>query len=151
MVSQAAYPCPYGYLIIRHTGSAVCGIRIGTQLDFPQEPAPVSDLAAAQILEYLAGKRKVFDFPLMFLGTDFQRSVWSALRQIPYGEVRTYGQIAQALGRPGAARAVGQACNRNPLWIAIPCHRVLGRNFALTGYAGGVALKQTLLELEQKW
>lgn len=151
MISQAAYPCPYGYLIISHNGSAVCGIRIGSQLDFPQEPAPVSDLAAVQILEYLAGKRKTFDFPLLLRGTDFQRSVWSVLRQIPYGQVKTYGQIAQALGRPGAARAVGQACNRNPVWIAIPCHRVLGKNSALTGYAGGIALKQMLLELEQAY
>ena len=86
----------------------------------------------------------------MVQGTDFQKSVWHALQQIPYAQVRTYGQIAQALGRPGAARAVGQACNRNPLWIVIPCHRVIGKNSALTGYAGGIALKQELLELEQK-
>ena len=149
-ISQAAYPCPYGYLIIRHCGNAVCEIRIAEQWDFPQAPGPVSDLAATQILEYLAGNRKEFDFPMMLTGTPFQQSVWSALSRIPYGEVRTYGQIAQAIGRPGAARAVGQACNRNPLWIAIPCHRVIGRNSALTGYAGGISLKQALLKLEQE-
>ena len=150
MIFRAAYPCPYGHLIISHNGSAVCSIRIGAQPDFSQEPGPVSDLAAAQILEYLAGKRKTFDFPLMVQGTDFQKSVWHALQQIPYAQRRTYGQIAQALGRPGAARAVGQACNRNPLWIVIPCHRVVGSNSGLTGYAGGIALKQALLELEQQ-
>ena len=85
----------------------------------------------------------------MVQGTDFQKSVWHALQQIPYAQVRTYGQIAQALGRPGAARAVGQACNRNPLWIVIPCHRVIGDNHTLTGYAGGLDKKRALLTLEQ--
>lgn len=150
IISQAAYPCPYGHLIIRHCGSAVCEIRIAEQWDFPQAPGPVSDLAATQILEYLAGNRREFDFPMMLTGTPFQQSVWSVLSRIPYGEVRTYGQIAQAIGRPGAARAVGQACNRNPLWIVIPCHRVIGKNSALTGYAGGISLKQALLKLEQE-
>lgn len=82
-------------------------------------------------------------------GTPFQLAVWNQLLQIPYGETRTYGQIAAAIGKPGAARAVGMACNRNPLWIAIPCHRVVGSNHALTGYAGGLDMKQALLTLEQ--
>ena len=84
------------------------------------------------------------------MGTEFQKSVWAALVRIPYGQTRTYGQIAADIGRPKAARAVGMACNQNPVWIAIPCHRVLGRNGALTGYAGGLDLKQKLLELEHR-
>ena len=81
-------------------------------------------------------------------GTPFQKRVWDALRQIPWGQTRSYGQIAAAIGKPGAARAVGQACNKNPIWIAIACHRVLGADHSLTGYAGGTDIKRLLLELE---
>jgi methylated-DNA-[protein]-cysteine S-methyltransferase len=81
-------------------------------------------------------------------GTEFQQKVWAALCEIPYGETRTYGEIAAAIGSPKAARAVGMACNRNPVWITIPCHRVVGSNGSLTGYAGGLEMKKFLLELE---
>ena len=104
---------------------------------------------AREILEYLEGNRKEFTFPISPAGTSFQTAVWEALRHIPYGQTQTYGQIAAAIGRPGAARAVGQAANRNPIWIVIPCHRVIGSNGSLTGYAGGTELKQSLLELEK--
>ena len=112
------------------------------------------DLHAAalkQLQEYAEGRRKVFELPLNPIGTPFQQKVWQALLAIPYGETRTYGQIAQAIGMPKAARAVGGACNRNPIGIIIPCHRVIGSNGKLTGYYGGLEFKELLLEHEKRW
>lgn len=106
-------------------------------------------LAARQLMDYLDGNTSKFTVPLAPDGSDFCKSVWNALLQIPYGETRTYGQIAQTIGHPGAARAVGRACHQNPIGILIPCHRVIGSRGALTGFAGGLALKQSLLQLEQ--
>lgn len=104
--------------------------------------------AEAQIAEYFAGSRKSFDLPLSVLGSEFQKSVWNALRDIPYGETRSYQQVAVAVGNTKAARAVGMANNRNPILILIPCHRVVGKDGKLAGYAGGIARKQYLLEME---
>lgn len=104
--------------------------------------------AATQLGEYFAGKRRAFDLPLDFRGTDFQRSVWAALLTIPAGETRSYGQIARQVGRPTAFRAVGAANGRNPISIVAPCHRVIGSNGALTGFAGGLEAKKLLLDLE---
>ena len=101
-----------------------------------------------QLLEYLAGVRRVFDLPLAPKGTEFYRSVWRALEEIPYGETRSYRDIAQTVGRPKAVRAVGQANHNNPIPIIIPCHRVVGANGSLTGYGGGLDLKERLLRLE---
>lgn len=101
-----------------------------------------------ELAEYLSGKRKEFSFPVQPEGTPFQKRVWKALQDIPYGETRTYGQIAALVGSPRGARAVGMACNRNPVMIAIPCHRVLGSNGSLTGYACGLDIKKQLLKLE---
>lgn len=116
----------------------------------PVDPAdhPVLGAAARQLAEFLAGGRTEFDLPLRPGGTEFQRAAWAALLQIPYGRTRTYGQQAGLLGRPGAARAVGGANNRNPIPVVIPCHRVVGSGGALTGYAGGMDLKTALLALE---
>ena len=102
-----------------------------------------------QLEEYFAGKRKTFDLPLAPKGTEFQQKVWNALKEIPYGEIKTYGEIAAAIGNPKAARAVGMANNRNPIGIIIPCHRVVGVNGKLVGYAGGMEKKEFLLELEK--
>lgn len=112
------------------------------------EETPLLRVAREELQEYFSGARRAFDLPLDPAGTDFQRSVWEALRAIPYGETRTYGEIAAAVGRPKAVRAVGQANHVNPLPIFIPCHRVVGKNGALTGYAGGLDLKGALLALE---
>lgn len=101
-----------------------------------------------QISEYFAKKRKTFDVPLSVTGSEFQKRVWSALRSIPYGEVRSYQKVAEAVGKREAARAVGMANNRNPILIIIPCHRVVGKNGKLVGYAGGIDRKQYLLEME---
>lgn len=102
-----------------------------------------------QIEEYLDGKRFHFDLPLLAKGTEFQQRVWSELRKIPYGETRSYKDIAIAIGNPKASRAVGMANNKNPLGIVVPCHRVIGSNGSLTGYAGGLGVKEKLLYLER--
>lgn len=104
---------------------------------------------AEEIKEYLDGKRTKFDIPLQLCGTDFQRSVWNALLTIPYGETRSYQDIAKQIGNAKACRAVGMANHRNPIVIIVPCHRVIGADGSLTGFGGGLELKQQLLELER--
>ena len=101
-----------------------------------------------EVAEYLEGKRTSFDIPIHTKGTPFQEKVWAALRGIPYGETRTYGQIAVTVGSPKGARAVGMACNRNPILLFTPCHRVIGSTGELVGFAGGLEVKKRLLELE---
>jgi methylated-DNA-[protein]-cysteine S-methyltransferase len=103
----------------------------------------------AQLQEYFDGRRTTFDVPLDMHGTPFERRVWQALQDIPYGETTSYGVIAQRVGQPSAARAVGLANGRNPIAVIVPCHRVIGANGTLTGYGGGLERKQLLLELEQ--
>jgi len=128
-----------------------------TDLFFPQEgrppqgeesETPTLQEAARQLREYLAGERQAFDLKLNPRGTAFQLQDWEALRTIPYGETRSYGQVAAQIGRPKACRAVGLANNRNPISIIIPCHRVIGANGSLVGYGGGLELKRKLLDLE---
>lgn len=103
-----------------------------------------------ELQEYLCGQRKEFTFPLDYLGTEFQQKVWQALRDIPYGETCSYGDIARAVGNPKSARAVGQANHRNPLPLVIPCHRVCGHDGGLGGFSGGLSCKSFLLELERR-
>ncbi|WP_019230401.1 methylated-DNA--[protein]-cysteine S-methyltransferase [Sedimentibacter sp. B4] len=105
--------------------------------------------AALQLNEYFEGKRNSFDLPLNPKGTEFQKKVWAALCDIPYGETRSYKQIAEYIGNPKACRAVGMANNKNPIMIFIPCHRVVGSDGSLTGYAGGLDMKEKLLSLEK--
>ncbi|MGB3762131.1 MAG: methylated-DNA--[protein]-cysteine S-methyltransferase [Ornithinimicrobium sp.] len=109
---------------------------------------PVLASTRRQLEEYFAGRRRDFDLCVSAEGSDFQRRVWSALRDIPYGQTASYGQLAARIGAPKAARAVGLANGRNPLSIVVPCHRVIGSTGALTGYGGGAAHKQSLLDLE---
>ena len=104
--------------------------------------------AEKQLKEYFAGKRKIFDLPLEFNGTDFQKQVWNELQKIPYGKHITYGVQAAQIGRPKAVRAVGVCNGKNPISIIVPCHRVIGASGGLTGYAGGLSVKQYLLKLE---
>jgi methylated-DNA-[protein]-cysteine S-methyltransferase len=121
--------------------------RHGATLD--DDPRPETE-AIRQLREYIAGTRRVFELPLRPLGTEFQKSVWAALREIPYGEIRSYGQQAASLGRgPGSARAVGHANGQNPISVVIPCHRVIGSDGQLTGFGGGIEAKRWLLELER--
>lgn len=110
----------------------------------------ILDRTAAQLAEYFAGSRRIFDVPLDPQGTSFQRQAWAALREIPYGETRTYADQAAAIGRPTAVRAVGAANGKNPISILVPCHRVIGADGSLTGYAGGVGVKEKLLALESR-
>ena len=110
---------------------------------------PILKLTAVQLQEYFQGDRKLFDLPLEFYGTNFQKSVWAELLKIPFGETRSYLQIAQALNNSKAVRAVGAANGKNPISIIAPCHRVIGANGSLTGFAGGLDNKQKLLALEQ--
>ena len=110
---------------------------------------PVLRQAEAQLNEYFAGKRRSFSVPLDAEGTPFQRKVWQALAEIPFGEIRSYGQLAREIGHANASRAVGAANGRNPLSILVPCHRVIGASGKLTGFAGGLAVKEFLLRLER--
>jgi len=114
----------------------------------PQRHHPVLAAAVAQLGEYFAGTRTTFDLPLDLRGTDFQLASWRALADIPFGATSTYGDVARGLGRPGAARAVGAATGRNPVSIVLPCHRVLGSDGSLTGFAGGLVTKRWLLRHE---
>jgi methylated-DNA-[protein]-cysteine S-methyltransferase len=105
--------------------------------------------ASEQLASYLAGRRKIFELPLAPIGTEFMKSVWNALQTIPYGETRSYGEIAQHIGKPRAYRAVGLSNYKNPIPIFIPCHRVIGANGALVGYLGGLDMKKRLIEMEK--
>jgi len=137
-------------IVIHTNGTSITGIAFDLLKEVPVTP-PVSALtveAIRQIDEYFAGKRKEFKLPLDLEGTPFQKAVWQQLALIPYGKTVSYKQIAIASGSPNGARAVGMACNKNPIPIIIPCHRVVGSNGGLTGFACGTDTKQSLLELE---
>jgi len=118
------------------------------QPDWQQDPKLFA-AAKKQFAEYFTGRRQQFDLSIQPVGTDFQQRVWEELQKIPYGQTRSYGQIASKIGKPKAARAVGQAVNRNPLPLVIPCHRVIGSSGQLVGFAPGIELKNKLLELEK--
>lgn len=119
------------------------------QASFTEEPSDLTRLAARELDEFFAKRRQVFDLPLLFAGTDFQQKVWRNLLKIPYGQTLSYQQTANLLGMPEAVRAIANANGANALSIIVPCHRVIGHNGSLTGYGGGLAAKQFLLELEQ--
>jgi len=120
----------------------------GVGAEWRRADAPFSEIAR-QLGQYFAGERRDFDLPLRIAGSEFRRRVWEALRAIPFGETRSYGQLAQGVGRPGAARAVGLANGRNPFAIVVPCHRAIGADGALVGYGGGLERKRWLLEHER--
>lgn len=122
-------------------------VRLGPLTEAPDYPLLVE--TERQLGEYFVGDRRRFDVPLSFAGTAFQKSVWAALLAIPFGETRSYGEVAAQIGKPGASRAVGAANGRNPISIIAPCHRVIGSSGKLTGFAGGMEAKQYLLELER--
>ena len=149
METLACYETKLGLLLVACDGGAVTRLQWVEERPRPDEPTPLSDEAAEQVRQFLDGRRQSFDLPLAPRGTDFQRTVWQLVSAIPYGRTRSYSDIAAALGRPAAVRAVGAAIGRNPIWLAIPCHRVVGKGGALTGYAGGLARKAFLLELER--
>ena len=139
---------PVGPLTLTESDGALVRIEFGRGGCDECGPAPLLERAAQQLTEYFEGRRREFDLPLAPVGTPFQREVWESLRQIPYGRTCSYKDIACAVGRPAACRAVGMANHRNPLPIVIPCHRVVGASGALTGYAGGLDIKRKLLAVE---
>lgn len=123
---------------------------VGLPDDLPEaDDDPILAAVARQLDEYFAGDRREFDLPLDLRGTDFQRAAWLALAEVPYGETRSYAEQADAIGRPGAFRAVGAANGKNPVPIVLPCHRIIGADGSLTGFGGGLPLKQRLLGHEQ--
>lgn len=142
---------PVGPLTLQADGRGLCRVDFGQRAPASAAPCahPVLQQAVAQLNAYFRGELTRFDLPLAPVGTPFQGEVWNALLDIPHGEVRSYADIARAVGRPRAFRAVGMANNRNPLSIIIPCHRVVGHNGTLVGYGGGLAAKIRLLELER--
>jgi methylated-DNA-[protein]-cysteine S-methyltransferase len=147
---------PLGPLLLTGDRQSLTGIYLPQQKYYPtlgpgweeDSDADPFDATRIQLDDYFAGDRHSFDLPLAPVGTDFQHQVWHLLRHIPYGQTRSYGDLAQDLGLPGGARAVGAANGRNPLSIVVPCHRVIAASGALTGYAGGIDRKQWLLRHE---
>ena len=146
---------PLGPLLLTADEKGISGVIMDADIDertapsagWVEDPAHFEE-ARRQLEEYFAGQRTEFDLPLSAAGTPFQREVWAALQTIPYGEVRSYSEIAAQIGRPGASRAVGLANGRNPIAVIVPCHRVIGASGALTGYGGGLPRKRLLLDLE---
>ncbi|MGI5135895.1 MULTISPECIES: methylated-DNA--[protein]-cysteine S-methyltransferase [unclassified Streptomyces] len=146
---------PYGPLTLVADDGVLCGLYMVGQRHRPPEESfgepddtPFGE-AIDQLRAYFAGELKEFTLELRLHGTPFQRSVWEQLSRIPYGETRSYGQLADALGNPGASRAVGLANGKNPVGIIVPCHRVIGAGGGLTGYGGGLDRKRRLLDFEQ--
>ena len=150
-MQYAVMHSPVGPLTVVSSEKGVASIQFGASV-----PRGVSQDESAnretvqQLTEYFEGKRTQFDIPLDLEGTAFQKAVWQELLRIPYGETRSYGDIAKAIGKPGAARAVGMANHDNPIAVVVPCHRVVGQNGSLTGYAGGLQLKAQLLSIESQ-
>lgn len=153
-------PGPLGEMLLVATpdGSALCGLYLERQKYYPDTAMPLRDAprlplfdkAVSQLGEYFGGARTVFDLPLAPHGTAFQQDVWSAIRDVPFGETISYAELARRCGRPSAIRAAAAATGRNPMTIIVPCHRIMGSGGALTGYAGGLDRKQALLDLESR-
>lgn len=144
----AYYPFKFGFLKIEYENNIVFRIDKTAIIDDENKPNIFSDNVFLQIKEYLDGNRKTFEFKYELCGTNFQKKVWNALCNIPYGETRSYKQIAEAIDNPKAVRAVGMANNKNPVIIVVPCHRVIGANGKLVGYGGGLEMKKFLLDIE---
>lgn len=152
MINIIYYDTKVGKIRVEENGIAITKVQF-IDKDIQDEIVNKTELlkeTIKQLEEYFEGKRDFFDLPLEPKGTEFQKNVWKALIEIPYGETRSYGEIAKVIGNEKAARAVGMANNKNPIPIIIPCHRVIGANGKLVGYAGGLDIKEKLLELENK-
>ena len=147
-MNSTIIPSPVGNLRINAEDGHIVSIDFRAGNGDGGDSQPVLIEAARQLSEYFAGHRKVFDLPLAPGGTAFQQSVWKALAAIPFGDLRSYRDIAEEIGKPKAVRAVGAANGRNPIPIVVPCHRVIGSDGSLTGFAGGLDMKRALLALE---
>ena len=149
MIFHYSYETKLGSVTFVEEDGTLLAITTHHTYEGKRVETPLIKEAYKQLSEYLKRERKCFDLPFNPRGTEFQRQVWKALCDIPYGETRSYKQIAEAIGNPKAVRAVGMANNRNPLLIVIPCHRVIGSNGKLVGYGAGIAMKEYLLKLEK--
>ncbi|HWC68116.1 MAG TPA: methylated-DNA--[protein]-cysteine S-methyltransferase [Acidimicrobiales bacterium] len=158
MTTHTTIDSPIGPLLLTTDGTSLTGIYLDSErgasrpadLGDDDSDHPVLVAAADQLRAYFAGELDEFALPLAAVGTAFQKEVWDALAEIPYGETISYGELARRVGKPNASRAVGLANGRNPLPIIVPCHRVIGANGTLTGYGGGIERKQWLLEHERE-
>ncbi len=163
VIKTKRYESPCGVLLLGSFGDKLClcdwqvekhrshvdkRLKRILRAEFEEATSEVSDQAVLQLDEFFAGKRREFDVPLLFAGTDFQKTVWNELLKIPFGKTISYGEMAQRIGLPKAVRAVANANGANSMSIFAPCHRVIGSDRSLTGYGGGLAAKQMLLELE---
>jgi methylated-DNA-[protein]-cysteine S-methyltransferase len=157
MHSYDYYDSPQGKILLVADDAGLCGVYFDGQKHFPDRMKEwhrdtgqaLIEQAKRELAEYFAGTRRRFDVPLSPAGTAFQRAVWTAISTIGFGETITYGELARRAGVPGSARAAGAATGRNPIGIVVPCHRVVGADGSLTGYAGGLAIKRALLALEK--
>ena len=150
-MAQCLINTPLGDMLAVEENGALVGLDFmpeGGQVS-AQEETPLLAETRRQLMAYFAGELREFSLPVKPRGSSFQQQVWQRLLAIPYGQTRSYGQIAREIGKPGAARAVGQANNRNPISVIIPCHRVVGADGRMTGYGGGISRKEALLSLEQ--
>ena len=150
MIAYAFYTSPFGLLKIGVADEKVIHVSIAAQQDEANQPTALSTEVYRQLQEYFSGQRTEFSLPYKLRGTAFQQQVWAQIAKIPYGQTAAYKDIAQAVDKPRAFQATGRAVGANPLAIIIPCHRIVGNNGELTGYAFGIAMKKTLLDLECK-
>ena len=148
MIFSKNIQTPVGIMLLSEENGALVGVSLGKIAGAESPATPLLLSAQQQIEAYFAGVRRQFDLPVRLQGTDFQQAVWQALMQIPYGETRTYGEIAAQIGCPRASRAVGMACHKNPILLLVPCHRVIGADGKLTGFGAGLPVKERLLMLE---
>lgn len=144
------YESPFGLIQLKSTESVLIGVKWVDEPDKPEtESRPILEKAQQQLIEYFNGDRKTFNLAIEPRGTAFQQKVWRVIRKVPYGQLWTYQDIANAIDSPNSPRAVGRANNKNPLVLIIPCHRIIGTNGLLTGYVGGIEIKKKLIDLEK--
>ena len=155
MLAYDQFETPHGTMLVTATEKGLAGVYFKGQKHFPREREwqrdarhPVLLQAKRELVEYFAGKRKRFDVALDPQGTPFQRAVWKQIARVAFGKTISYGELAKRAGAPGSARAAGAATGRNPIGVIVPCHRIMGSNGAITGYAGGIGRKRALLKLE---
>lgn len=149
MIYSKRIKSPVGDLTLVSTKTSLLAINWGKGNKYKQRFCQILNEAEVQLSEYFSGRRRGFALPVALEGTHFQKNVWDALMKIPYGETRTYREVARFIGKSGAVRAVGSACGRNPIPIIIPCHRVIGAKNELVGFTGGICIKKFLLNLEK--
>jgi len=148
MTNKFYYKSPIGVLEIELKNDIVLGLKVVESCDNISEVTGYFAQVAKQLDEYFAEKRTKFELNILLKGTEFQKNVWAELLKIPYGKTKSYQEIAEAVGKPNAQRAVGSACNKNPILLIIPCHRVVSKSGKLTGFACGLDVKQKLLNIE---